>query len=283
MFPPKRSILSILTGMLIVPNILFSQTVAEPDVILVESTESDTISVAEQDTTETVSIDSVFYMKFLYPPAEPSIAYADTLILETEALPFIFNKSRIDLFPLTPPLYKKYYLSLEERGVPLILDADAIYLAREQVFHGNAILTPHTGEFAAYTGLPQAEILADPAPVLRRFAAEKNAYILFKSHVLYIAAPDGRLGIIDGMSPVLAAGGSGDVLAGFCAAISARQGNAAFDGYVCACAAAALLVEAARKPAISGRFIDPGELADAAASIAGKAWLRPDREGRVDE
>ncbi|MDR2622336.1 MAG: DUF3078 domain-containing protein [Dysgonamonadaceae bacterium] len=61
------------------------------------------------------SADSTFYMKFLYPSVEPLIIYADTLILETEALPFIFNKSRIDLVPLTPPLFKKSYLSPEER------------------------------------------------------------------------------------------------------------------------------------------------------------------------
>jgi hypothetical protein len=124
MLPPKRFIFSILIGILIVPDILFSQTVAEPDVILAVNAESDTISVAEQDTTEIVSIDSTFYMKFLYPPAEPPIVYADTLILETKTLPFIFNKSRIDFFPLTPPLCKKYYLSLEERFLPDKLFSD---------------------------------------------------------------------------------------------------------------------------------------------------------------
>jgi NAD(P)H-hydrate epimerase len=168
------------------------------------------------------------------------------------------------------------YLPLEERGLPLVLDADAVYLSKDRVFHGNAILTPHAGEFAAYTGLSKDEILADPVPVLRRFAGEKNVHLLFKSHVLYIAAPDGRLGLIDGMNPVLAAGGSGDVLAGLCAAIAARWRAGAgrpFDGYVCACAAAALLLEAARAPAIASGFVDPARLAETAASIAGKAWL----------
>jgi NAD(P)H-hydrate epimerase len=165
-------------------------------------------------------------------------------------------------------------LPLEERGLPLVLDADALPLAKDLTFHGNVILTPHAGEFAAYTGLPKAELLADPAPALRRCAAEQNVHILFTSPVLYAAAPDGRLGIIDGMSPVLAAGGSGDVLAGLCAAIAARQAaGGGFDGYACACAAAALLIEAAC--AVAGRFIDPEELAVAAASIAGKAWLPP--------
>jgi NAD(P)H-hydrate epimerase len=180
------------------------------------------------------------------------------------------------------------YLPHEERGVPLILDADAIFLAKDIVFHGNAVITPHPGEFAEYTGLPKDSILANPIPTLRRFATEKNLHILFKSHVLYIASPNGKIDIIDGMNPLLAAGGTGDMLAGFCAAIAARMraptplssGNdcSPFDDNCCylhrsICAAASLLVRAGESESIAGRFIDPGELAHAAASIAGAAWL----------
>jgi NAD(P)H-hydrate epimerase len=167
------------------------------------------------------------------------------------------------------------YLVLEEQGMPLILDADAIALAAGAVFHGNAILTPHPGELAAYTGIDRDAILSNPGPLLLRYAGEKNMVILFKGHVLYIAAPDGRLGIIDGMAPCLAAGGSGDILAGFCAAIAARmrKSGAPFDGYACAAAAASLLIRAAQSPELAGRFADPKEVADKAASLAGSAWL----------
>jgi NAD(P)H-hydrate epimerase len=161
------------------------------------------------------------------------------------------------------------YLPLEERGLPLILDADAIALAQGIVFHGNTVLTPHPGEFAAYTGLSKDEILNDPIAALRRCAAEKQAYILLKGHVLYAASPDGRIGIIDGMMAALATGGSGDVLAGLCAAIAARQKP--FDGYACITAGASLLIQAAES--IAGTFFDPAELARAAAHVAGKAWL----------
>ncbi|MCL2271050.1 MAG: bifunctional ADP-dependent NAD(P)H-hydrate dehydratase/NAD(P)H-hydrate epimerase, partial [Treponema sp.] len=115
------------------------------------------------------------------------------------------------------------YLPREKQGIPLILDADAILLAKDIVFNGNVLITPHPGEFAAYTGISKKEILACPIPVLRHFAAIKKVYILLKSHVLYAACPNGRIGVIDGMNPLIAAGGSGDVLAGFCAAIAARQ------------------------------------------------------------
>jgi NAD(P)H-hydrate epimerase len=167
------------------------------------------------------------------------------------------------------------YGALEEQGLPLILDADAIALAGGMVFHGNVILTPHVGEFAAYAGISRETALANPIPPLLRCAREKRAVILFKSHVLYIASPDGRLTVIDGMAPCLAAGGSGDVLAGFCAALAARMrgSGAAFDPYACACAAAALLIRAGQSPDLAGRFTDPLEIADKAASLAGSAWL----------
>ena len=162
-------------------------------------------------------------------------------------------------------------LRLEENGTPLVLDADAVALAKGMVFHGNAILTPHVGEFAAYSGLPKNEILCRPIRSIRDFSAKTKAVILLKSHVMYIASPDGRLGIIDGMNPVLAAGGSGDVLAGFCSSIAARPGTGAFDAYACARAAGALLVQAAKST--GGKFADPQEIAQAAAAVAGAAWL----------
>jgi NAD(P)H-hydrate epimerase len=163
------------------------------------------------------------------------------------------------------------YLPLEKSGLPLILDADAIALAKDMTFNGNVLLTPHPGEFAAYTGISKDEILSSPLPALRRFASEKNVHILLKGHVLYVASPDGRLGVIDGMNPALAAGGSGDALAGFCAAVASRQKP--FDGYACACAAASLLIQAASAESVAGAFVDPAEFVRAAAAVAGAAWL----------
>ncbi|MDR2186134.1 MAG: hypothetical protein LBO80_10810 [Treponema sp.] len=171
------------------------------------------------------------------------------------------------------PLVLKNALIREEQGMPLILDADAIPLAADLVFHGHAILTPHPGEFAALTGIPKEEALARPGPVLQRAAGERRAAILFKGHVIVVAGPDGRLGYLDGMNPVLAAGGSGDLLAGLCAALAARAVRAGcFDPYDCAAAAAALLLKAAESADI---FMDPLDLADRAAAAAGAAWLPP--------
>ncbi|MDR2136252.1 MAG: bifunctional ADP-dependent NAD(P)H-hydrate dehydratase/NAD(P)H-hydrate epimerase [Treponema sp.] len=162
-------------------------------------------------------------------------------------------------------------LALEERGVPLVLDADAVFLARDRVFHGNALLTPHPGELAAYSGIAREELLADPAPALRDLAGRKRAVFLFKSHVMIAAAPDGRLAVLDGMNPALGSGGSGDLLAGFCAGIAARCRGA--DLFSCALAGAALLIRAAADPGLRNRFFDSMEVADLAADLAGRAWL----------
>jgi NAD(P)H-hydrate epimerase len=174
-------------------------------------------------------------------------------------------------------------LELEKQGVPLVLDADAIALAKDTVFNGRTILTPHAGELEAYTGVPKERLLAEPE-VLQKTAKEKNALILFKSHVMIAASPDGRLLYIDGFEPVLGAGGSGDLLAGFCAALCARlhalepapavyPPDFAEDDCLraAAAAAAALRIASARR---RGRvFSGPLELAAAAGELAGEAWL----------
>ncbi|MDR2808609.1 MAG: NAD(P)H-hydrate epimerase [Spirochaetaceae bacterium] len=160
----------------------------------------------------------------------------------------------------------------EEAGLPLILDADGLFLTRSYVFHGNAILTPHLGEASVVAGIPREEILANPEYFAKKLAYEKNATIIIKGHVIVIADCKGRVAYLDGMLPVLAVGGSGDLLAGFCAAIAARMyRNHSFDGYTVACASAALLIAAGSS--VGKRFVDPLELADSAAKLAGEAWL----------
>jgi NAD(P)H-hydrate epimerase len=169
------------------------------------------------------------------------------------------------------PIVRKA-LEREHAGIPLILDADALRFTTSCTFNGNAILTPHPGEAAAFTGVNREEILANPERFACTLARAKQAVVLLKGHVLVIASPDGRVGYLDGMMPVLAAGGSGDVLAGLCAALAARlHRNHIFDGYIAATAAASLLISAGA--CIGKRFVDPLELADRAATLAGEVWL----------
>jgi len=175
-------------------------------------------------------------------------------------------------------------LQKEKTGTPLILDADAIELSKNAKFNGNAILTPHPGELSRFSEIEKEELLCRPAPALLKLSREYNAVILFKSHVIYIAAPDGRLGIVDGMTANLAAGGSGDLLAGICAAIAARMARdwRGFEKNSCAAAAASLLIASAKADNLRKRFTDPLELASKAAELAGEAWLTGWEYGNYD-
>jgi NAD(P)H-hydrate epimerase len=164
--------------------------------------------------------------------------------------------------------------AIAKKNSSLILDADAIGLSKGLLFNGKTILTPHPGELAKFAGIEKEEILNDPLPIILKCSREYNCVILFKSHVIFVAGPGGKLAVIDGMKASLAAGGTGDLLAGFCAAIAARMiRQQSFDAYDCAVAAAALLIESGGTREFRNRFYDPAELADKAACLAGEAWL----------
>ncbi|MDR0585836.1 MAG: bifunctional ADP-dependent NAD(P)H-hydrate dehydratase/NAD(P)H-hydrate epimerase [Treponema sp.] len=173
----------------------------------------------------------------------------------------------------------------EAEGVPLVLDADGIILAKEYFtlrgipprFNGLTILTPHPGELEALSGVEKETLLAKPR-LVAELACELNAVLVFKSHVTVIAAPGtGPLAYVDGMIPALASGGSGDLLAGFCAGLAARlragaENKLSADSlFSAAVAAAALLMETGRRR--KAVFGDPAELAGLSSRIAGAAWL----------
>jgi NAD(P)H-hydrate epimerase len=98
-----------------------------------------------------------------------------------------------------------------------VLDADGITLLAGlggPRLGGRWVLTPHPGEFSRLAGLEVPELLADPLPRLLEASSRLEAVILLKGHCSYVASPEGRYWILDGMNPALATGGSGDVLAG---------------------------------------------------------------------
>ncbi len=117
----------------------------------------------------------------------------------------------------------------QPRGV---IDADALPVLRKLFeksmldvadIANNWILTPHIGEFSRFIDVPKEEILADPESYVREVASSYRCVVVLKSHVIWIAAPNGTIHIIDGLEPSLATGGSGDVLAGVIAVALAKQ------------------------------------------------------------
>lgn len=120
--------------------------------------------------------------------------------------------------------------AVQQEDVPVVVDADALNELAEtpelhRDFHAGAILTPHPGEFRRLAG--SLRITLDPVdPHTRSGAAEALAQRLGCIVVLKGAGTvvsDGqRTWVNTSGSPVLATGGTGDVLSGITAGIVAQ-------------------------------------------------------------
>jgi hydroxyethylthiazole kinase-like uncharacterized protein yjeF len=121
---------------------------------------------------------------------------------------------------------------LRDSKSPVVLDADAL-----NVFAGNGemlakrrcplVITPHPGEMARLLGISTAQVQSN------RFAIAKKAALLTRSTTVLkgagtLVAEDGKLQINMTGNPGMAAGGMGDVLAGFLGGLLA-QGMQPFD------------------------------------------------------
>lgn len=113
--------------------------------------------------------------------------------------------------------------------IPLVLDADALRLLSTDPKTALScktprILTPHPGEFEVLLGslgIPPDALAAGQAMV--KVCEAYTSILVMKSHVTWICSPDGRSAVWDGMCPELGTAGSGDVLAGLVAGLSARN------------------------------------------------------------
>src|SRR5690606_23085669 len=123
-------------------------------------------------------------------------------------------------------------------GEPVLVDADAITLlarAPELVRERDAptLLTPHAGELARLLpGTERADIEANRLVHVRRAAAEYGCTVLLGGSTTLVAEPDGPAAANPPGTPLLAAAGSGDVLAGMVGALLAT-GLAPWEAAVC--------------------------------------------------
>lgn len=114
-----------------------------------------------------------------------------------------------------------------EGACSVILDAAAVSAGngREALLRGlsgRLILTPHAGEMSALTGEDADALTADREALLRRLAGDFGAVVMLKGPTTMIANPEGELALYSGGGVGLATGGSGDVLTGIIAGLSAR-------------------------------------------------------------
>lgn len=106
-------------------------------------------------------------------------------------------------------------------GLPVVVDADALALLPPGPLGPHVLLTPHAGELARLLDVPRRDVVADPLGSARRAAAATGAVVLLKGATQVVVEPDGRATLAVGGPAWTAQAGSGDVLAGVCAALLA--------------------------------------------------------------
>ncbi|HEV2288590.1 MAG TPA: NAD(P)H-hydrate dehydratase [Candidatus Acidoferrales bacterium] len=113
--------------------------------------------------------------------------------------------------------------------VPSILDADGLnafagHAGELRNSRGMLALTPHPGEMARLLGLGVKDVQAQRLEIARKSAADWQAFVILKGHQTVIAAPDGRVWINSTGNPGMSTGGTGDVLTGMLAGVTAQFG-----------------------------------------------------------
>lgn len=116
--------------------------------------------------------------------------------------------------------------------VRIILDADGLnaFAGRAgELRSGKAdkpiAITPHPGEMARLVGGSIPEVQANRISVSCRAAEAWNAIVILKGQQTVIAAPDGRVCINSTGNPGMATGGTGDVLTGMLAGLTAEYAS----------------------------------------------------------
>ena len=87
-------------------------------------------------------------------------------------------------------------------------------------------VTPHPGEMARLLGVSTKEVQADRLNAARNSAQKWNAHVVLKGFHTIVASPKGDLFVNTTGNAGLAKGGTGDVLTGVLAALTAQFGTA---------------------------------------------------------
>lgn len=163
------------------------------------------------------------------------------------------------------------------RSEPVVLDADALHLlalrSMTSLGEGPRVLTPHPGEAARLLGSSVSEVEADRFGAAQALADRFGAVVVLKGSRTIVTAPGEVPRVSPWGSPVLATGGSGDVLGGLLGALLVHQG--AFQGAWLAVAVHALAGEtcaaqspsAVPAPLLRDRGVLAREIADAVPGV----------------
>jgi NAD(P)H-hydrate epimerase len=112
--------------------------------------------------------------------------------------------------------------------VPIVLDADGLNAfegraAELKTKAGTLVITPHPGEMARLAGSTIPAVQHDRLNVARTFAREHGLIVVLKGHRTVIAQPDGTVWVNTTGNPGMATGGTGDILTGMVAGLTAQN------------------------------------------------------------
>jgi NAD(P)H-hydrate epimerase len=118
-----------------------------------------------------------------------------------------------------------------ETDLPIILDADGLNAYAGVADHLNQrhapalALTPHPGEMARLLGITTKDVQARRLDVALEAAGRWRAYVILKGFHTILATPSGNAYINTTGNPGMATGGTGDVLTGILASLTAQFGT----------------------------------------------------------
>ena len=115
--------------------------------------------------------------------------------------------------------------------LPVILDADGLNAFAGETDKLNArktqllAMTPHPGEMARLLGSAAAEVQKRRLDIALEAAEHWHAYVILKGYHTILALPDGRAYVNTTGNPGMATGGTGDILTGILAGLTAAFGT----------------------------------------------------------
>jgi NAD(P)H-hydrate epimerase len=127
---------------------------------------------------------------------------------------------------------------IKQAQCPLVIDADGLNMLANMPslfseINVPCVITPHPMEMSRLTGLGVKEITGNPIKAACDFAVKHQIHVLLKGARTVIALPDGNAVLNTTGSASLAKAGTGDVLAGMLAGLTAQGltvGDAAIVG-----------------------------------------------------
>lgn len=158
----------------------------------------------------------------------PAERWASTVLDDLDRFRALVIGNGLGLAPTTIDSTLEVLAAATERGMPIVVDADALTAlagagigsaATPGLIGANCVLTPHDGEFTRLMGgTPPGP---DRIAAARELARRSGAIALLKGSTTVIASPTGEVLVSSSGDARLATAGTGDVLAGIIGALMA--------------------------------------------------------------